>query len=190
MSRSHINALCDLIDSERPNLQLSLPRSVKAVKEYDHISFRQIDEPVPDSVRPILIRAPGHHLLPTGGSLTIEIAKPASNYTTLDVNTAFFDLDKTPLPWHVRTFLPGDRIIPFGMSGRKKVKDIFIDQKIPLSERKRIPLLFCGADLIWIAGVCVSELCRVHNRSASIVQVRWQQFRTSEYQPTSFPPKS
>ena len=49
---------------------------------------------------------------------------------------------------------------PFGMSGRKKVKDIFIDRKIPLSERRRIPLLFCGTDLIWVAGVCVSGLCR------------------------------
>jgi tRNA(Ile)-lysidine synthase len=47
------------------------------------------------------------------------------------------------------------------MSGRKKVKDVFIDRKIPASERRRIPLLFCGDDLIWIAGVCCSELTRV-----------------------------
>jgi tRNA(Ile)-lysidine synthase len=62
---------------------------------------------------------------------------------------------------------------PFGMVGRKKVKDIFIDRKIPLSERRRLPLLFCGNDLIWIAGVCASELSRIDTPSAATVQVTW-----------------
>lgn len=171
---SHINALCDLLDTKRQNSRLSLPQLVTVVKEYDRISFRKALESVPVATPDLLINAPGHLMLPTGGSLTVEIPESVDDFNTINNDTAFFGLDRTPFPWRVRTFLPGDRIIPFGMSGRKKVKDIFIDQKIPLSERRRIPLLFCGTDLIWIAGVCVSELCRINSHSAAIVRVIWR----------------
>lgn len=108
---------------------------------------------------------------PRGGSFTVESISTAIFPT--DSGTAYFDLAKSPFPWLVRTFRPGDRITPFGMKGRKKVKDIFIDRKIPLSERKSIPLLYCGDELIWIAGVCASELCRIDTPSAATVQVTW-----------------
>ena len=94
---------------------------------------------------------------------------------TADTCTAYFDLAKTPFPWFVRTFRPGDRIAPFGMSGRKKVKDIFIDRKIPVSKRKSIPLLFSGDDLIWIVGLCVSEISRIETPSAATVRVTWHE---------------
>jgi tRNA(Ile)-lysidine synthase len=83
--------------------------------------------------------------------------------------SAFFDGDKMPFPWHVRTFRPGDRIRPLGMSGRKKVKDVFIDCKIPLSQRRRTALLFCGDELIWIVGLRTSQLARVGNLSSLVV---------------------
>jgi len=185
LSRSHIDALCDMIDSERPNSRLSLPQLVSAMKEYDIVTLTQLAEPAAETTSDLLINAPGHYMLPTGGYLTIEITEPAGDFKNLPANTAFFDPDRTLFPWHVRTFRPGDRIIQLGMSGRKKVKDIFIDQKIPLSERRRIPLLFCGTDLIWIAGVCVSELCRIDTPSAAVVKVRWQHGRTLFFPPNT-----
>jgi tRNA(Ile)-lysidine synthase len=119
----------------------------------------------------LLITAPGQYQLPSGGSITVDMTSTALFST--GSGTAYFDLGKIPFPWLVRTFRPGDRMMPFGMSGRKKVKDIFIDRKIPLSDRTRIPLFFCGDDLIWIAGVCVSELCRIDTSSAATVRVTW-----------------
>ena len=58
------------------------------------------------------------------------------------------------------------------MSGRKKIKDIFINEKIPLAERTRTPLVLCGEELIWIVGVRTSHLARVDEftkRVASVV---------------------
>jgi tRNA(Ile)-lysidine synthase len=69
----------------------------------------------------------------------------------------------------VRTFRPGDRIQPLGMSGRKKVKDIFIDCKIPLAQRRRTALLFCGSELIWVVGLRTSQLARVDSSSSSSI---------------------
>jgi tRNA(Ile)-lysidine synthase len=74
-----------------------------------------------------------------------------------------------PFPWHVRTFRPGDRIQPLGMSGRKKVKDIFIDEKIPLARRAVTPLVFCGSELIWIVGLRTSHLARIDMHSSQAI---------------------
>jgi tRNA(Ile)-lysidine synthase len=171
VSLRHIDAVCDIIDSERPNLRLALPHGVTAVREYDRLVWMQTGDASSDTDFELPITGPGCYQLPIGGSFTVDATGTAAVST--DPGTACFDLARTPFPWLVRTFRPGDRITPFGMSGRKKVKDVFIDRKIPLSERTRIPLLFCGADLIWIAGVCVSELCRIDTSSAATVQVIW-----------------
>jgi tRNA(Ile)-lysidine synthase len=56
------------------------------------------------------------------------------------------------------------------MSGRKKVKDIFIDEKVPLSRRALTPLLFCGSELIWIVGLRTSHPARLDSLSTLIVK--------------------
>lgn len=167
----HINALSDLIDSPRPNSRLALPHGFFAVREYDGLMFAHADAAAPEAEFELQISEPGRYQLPNGGSITVEVtgAAPFAN----DADSACFDLGRIPFPWLLRTFRPGDRMTPFGMVGRKKVKDIFIDRKIPLSERRRIPLLFCGDDLIWIVGVCASELSRIDAPSAATVQVTW-----------------
>ena len=52
-------------------------------------------------------------------------------------------------PAVVRTRRPGDRIQPAGMSGRKKLKDFFIDHKVPRAWRDRLPLLLAGGRIAW-----------------------------------------
>jgi tRNA(Ile)-lysidine synthase len=39
------------------------------------------------------------------------------------------------------------------MTGQKKVKELFIDAKVPLAFRCRIPILFCGETLLWVGGI-------------------------------------
>jgi len=87
----------------------------------------------------------------------------------LPSNTALFDLDRAPFPWHVRTCRPGDRIVPLGMNGGKKVKEIFIDSKVPISQRRQTPLVFSGDTLIWVCGLRTSQLARVDAGSTRIV---------------------
>ncbi len=195
VSLRHIDSICGLIESDRPNSRLALPQEITAVREYDRLMLlagenvvrlpsttfdSAQDRPlrarrlatVPENGFELPIIGPGFYRLPLGGSIMVE-SSGAADFPP-DSGTLHLDLAETPFPWLVRTFRPGDRMTPFGMSGRKKVKDIFIDRKIPLSERKRIPLLFCGDDLIWIAGVCASELCRIDTPSAATVRVTWR----------------
>jgi tRNA(Ile)-lysidine synthetase-like protein len=57
----------------------------------------------------------------------------------------------------VRQRQTGDRINPTGLKGSKKVKDIFIDAKIPQEERDAIPIIACGDDVLWIPGYRISR---------------------------------
>jgi tRNA(Ile)-lysidine synthase len=52
----------------------------------------------------------------------------------------------------IRSWQPGDRMIPFGMTGSRKIQDILVDAKVPRAERSRIPVVECEGEIIWIPG--------------------------------------
>ena len=62
------------------------------------------------------------------------------------------------LPLYIRNRVDGDRIEVKNMNGSKKVKDIFIDEKITLSDRDRWPILVDSDDkILWIPGLKKSK---------------------------------
>ncbi|RED29748.1 tRNA lysidine(34) synthetase TilS [Paenibacillus sp. VMFN-D1] len=72
----------------------------------------------------------------------------------LDGHQAVFDADELQFPLTIRSRQPGDTMRIMGLNGSKKVKDIFIDAKIPPSMRSRIPVLVDGSgSIVWIPGV-------------------------------------
>jgi tRNA(Ile)-lysidine synthase len=87
-------------------------------------------------------------------------------------DTIFIDLKQVPFPWTIRCFKEGDRFTPFGMSGRKKLKDLFIDNKITPASRKRVPLLICGGDIFWVGGVQMAEKARINGSSPDLLRLR------------------
>ncbi|MBS1528055.1 MAG: tRNA lysidine(34) synthetase TilS [Bacteroidetes bacterium] len=56
-------------------------------------------------------------------------------------------------PLTIRSWEQSDYFYPLGMQTRKKLSDFFVGQKVPLHEKKQIPLLVNGnGDIIWIGG--------------------------------------
>ena len=91
---------------------------------------------------------------------------------------AYFDGEAAPFPWPSEPSRTGDRIVPLGMSGRKKVKDLFIDEKIPLRSRSRFPLLFSGERLIWVCGLQVSAETRITDQTGRVLRAELLDFIT------------
>ncbi len=60
----------------------------------------------------------------------------------------YFDYDKIIGPIILRYRKDGDRFMPLGMTGNKKIKDLFMDLKIPKSKRNEIPLICFGNDIV------------------------------------------
>jgi tRNA(Ile)-lysidine synthase len=58
------------------------------------------------------------------------------------------------------------------MSGSKKLKSFFIDEKIPREKRKTIPILTSADnDIIWIYGRRIAEPYRVTDKTVNILQI-------------------
>ena len=73
---------------------------------------------------------------------------------------AFLDSEAIRSPILVRTRNPGDRFQPAGMTGRKKLQDLFVDSKVPRHWRDRIPLLECAGEIAWVVGHRIAEWAR------------------------------
>ena len=83
-----------------------------------------------------------------------------------------FDWDTLMPPLTVRARRPGDRYQPIGLHGTKKVKDILIEMKIPLSQRDRLPILQdATGKIIWLAGYRIADFCKVHPTTRTILQI-------------------
>jgi tRNA(Ile)-lysidine synthase len=61
----------------------------------------------------------------------------------------------------VRSRRPGDRFQPLGLPYEKKLKAVLIDRKIAAEVRDRIPLVVWRGEIVWVAGVEVSERFKV-----------------------------
>ncbi len=57
----------------------------------------------------------------------------------------------------IRSRKNGDFFYPHGLNGKKKLKDYFIDEKVPVFQRDAVPLVLSGEDIIWIAGFRADE---------------------------------
>lgn len=68
-------------------------------------------------------------------------------------NSEDFDIDALSLPLEVRPRQEGDRMMPFGGAGTKKVKDLLIDLHIPVEQRNLLPLVCDQQDVLWIPTV-------------------------------------
>lgn len=69
----------------------------------------------------------------------------------------------------IRKRTVGDRFIPFGMSRFKKIKDFFIDQKVPQNLKDSIPILCDEEKIIWVCGYRQDERTRISNTTENIL---------------------
>ena len=71
----------------------------------------------------------------------------------------------------MRNFRPGDRFQPLGAGGTQKLKEFFIDHKIPKMERAGIPLLISGEMIAWVAGYRIDERVKITKQSQVVLAV-------------------
>ena len=73
-------------------------------------------------------------------------------------------------PLWVRNRRPGDRLRPLGFHGRKKLQDVFVDQKTARQDRDAVPVIVDSAgQIVWVAGHAVAEDFRVTDRTKAVV---------------------
>jgi tRNA(Ile)-lysidine synthase len=150
ISFNNLKAMEHLITTASPNAETYLPDGVVVRRQYEALVVtRQAGPSVPFV---LTIEGPGRYEIPGVGVLHVYFgAEPQQLHCSS--RQIYVDGDVAPFPWTVRNFLPGDRIVPLGFNGHKKVKELMMEHQVPRNRRSKIPLVFAGDELIWVAGI-------------------------------------
>ncbi|ESU34606.1 hypothetical protein G3A_00085 [Bacillus sp. 17376] len=151
LSAIHIEKIFSIIRNPHPSGTLDFPSGLRIIRSYGKCHF-ELNPPERQSYR-FELSGPDQLRLPNGGGIDAQLLNGAHD---MDVSNDCFivDLEQTGTPLIIRTRQNGDRISLKGMAGSKKVKDIFIDMKIPLSQRDEWPIVTDReGGILWLPGL-------------------------------------
>jgi tRNA(Ile)-lysidine synthase len=169
LSWRHVLDLLEKVAGGGTGARLDLPGGRVAEREYDLLVFRpgETDTPYP----PSSLAVPGVVSLPWAG-VTIEarlVGREAVRFSA-DPEVEFVCPELEP-SLEVRAPAPGDRFRPLGSGGSKKLKDFFIDLRLPRAVRKRCPVVLSGGDVVWVAGHRIDERFRLPDAAEEAVML-------------------
>jgi len=97
---------------------------------------------------------------------------PTSELHAKNPYQAFLDYDKIAKPLIVRNRREGDAYSPLGLKGSKKLQDIFVDEKIDIDERDRIPVVEDATPkIVWVVGYRMAEEAKVTAKTKKVVKL-------------------
>lgn len=121
------------------------------------------------------VEVPGRTPLPGGYALVATRHPPEkAHWQEAGRWEAWLDAGRCGERLWLRTRRPGDRFQPLGMTGRKKLQDLFVDQKVPWGERDRVPLVCSPRGIVWVVGYRMDRRFRVRPESQGVVHLRWE----------------
>lgn len=81
-----------------------------------------------------------------------------------------FDKDKLNNKMQLRFWKEGDFFYPLGLGKKKKLSDFFIDQKVPLPLKNKIPMLCSGDDIVWITNYQIDDRFKITAQTKQVIQ--------------------
>lgn len=141
----HIDQIEALLDSSKSQAETYLPGAWVA-RRYDMLQMRL--EPVEIEDFELIIQGEGTYPLPNGDQLIVTLQSASEP----GPGVAEFCSEQISFPLTVRSVWPGDRFQPSGMAGHKRLKNYFIDNKVPRESRQRSLVVSAGDTIIWLVG--------------------------------------
>lgn len=145
----HVNSILEMCSSSKPNSKIKLPLKKTIVKEYNNLYFyhNQQENRQEYTLGEYLKYSDKEELIKLKNC---EIEK--SNYI-IRLNSK-----EIALPLRVRTRQEKDTMQIKNMKGTKKLKDIFINEKVPKIKRDTMPIVVDQKDtILWIPGLKKSK---------------------------------
>ncbi len=175
LSKTHIEDIFRLLDKETGS-SIDLPQGLNAGISYGWLTFTAEQASVESDNDEEFFTA-----VAVGESVFVESIGKEISFTEADakeykcaVNEIMADLDRIGTqPLFLRSRRNGDRIAWFPDGRTKKIKNVFIDEKIPKVDRDKIPLLCTGNEVVAIVGSRVSEKYKVTKDTERAMVIRY-----------------
>lgn len=167
----HIESVAELGKNNNPHGSLNLPNGLMVKRSYDSMVFRIGDEQESKGFHYLLDGAGTYYIEEIGKTIGLVELEPNRDLNMEgDKSQAYLDAEKLHFPLIIRNFKPGDRVVPLGMTGHKKIKDFFIDLKIPVESRALIPLLVSDDKPVWICGYRIDDRYKVTSKTKRVLE--------------------
>ena len=163
-----VAAVLGLLDNE-PGTIVTIPGGTEALRNRDEIVIRLRSETGGFSITV----DPGQEYMLSGFRFASGLV--GSRGGSVGRETEYADAGETGTQgMTLRNWREGDSFVPLGMSGRKKISDFFVDEKIPVQEKHRIPILLtAGGEVIWVCGMRLDDRFKITPATRRVLKLEY-----------------
>lgn len=180
ITREHTKAMQDIAAGD-VGRRVSLPHGIIAEKSYDTLWLHNAEEA---GVKSGIARKVPLDFLEMPDNCTIlqlPFGKVRCRMIFIDKNslkipknqyTKCFDYDKIKNGLYFRNREPGDYFTLDRQGHRQKLKDYFINEKVPKAKREQVMLLADGSHILWALGYRISEYYKVTDDTRRVLEIQ------------------
>ncbi|MBN2817883.1 MAG: tRNA lysidine(34) synthetase TilS [Bacteroidales bacterium] len=142
--------------------------SYKLIKDRELLIIKEIKE---SDSKEYIIHSENREIT-TPIKLSFSKKKLTPDFEVNKINKiASFDADKILFPLSLRRWKMGDYFYPFGMDGKKKLSDFFVDKKLSLIEKEDVWVLSAGDDIIWVVNYRSDNRFRITKSTKTVLEI-------------------
>lgn len=160
---AHVADARATLSEGKTGISAVLPGGLLCRTEHDGIWIGYA--PAQVGIEPLALSLPGRTAIaPLGYAFDAALIAPSAVdfHTGTPDENAWLDAGLVDGPLYVRTRRPGDRFVPLGMTGEKKLQDFLVDARVPERLRDRVPLVVTEDDrIVWVAGHRIDARFRI-----------------------------
>ena len=160
ITSKHINNILSLVNNNKPNIKINLPQNKILIKEYNKLYIKDNNS----NNNNYKLELKNNIKI---NNITFVLKEKEENDGN---NICRLNSKDINFPLYFRNRKDGDYIILKNSNVKKKIKEIFIENKIPLSKRNNYPLLVDAKDnILWIPNIKKSNLCNKKEENYDII---------------------
>jgi tRNA(Ile)-lysidine synthase len=104
--------------------------------------------------------------------IEFELLEEGEMALSKNFGEVFLDFDKLEFPLKIRNWMPGDKFIPLGMKGSKKVSDYLTDVHADVFDKENQFVITSGSNIVWLVGKRIDERYKVKSTSKKILRIQ------------------
>lgn len=165
----HIEYANEFIKIGKTGKKINISEGYTIEISYNNIIISKISEKISNFNYNIAIDIP--LFIKEIGKTVICNVLDVKEYNPNDKATVSLDYDVIIGKLTARNREDGDNIVPCGMTGSKKLKDIFIDMKIPVDERPRKLIIADEHNILWVEGYRIHNSYKVSSSTIKVLNI-------------------